>query len=250
MGYVSSVLWLLMIVSGTYILISHGQDYGRRGIEECIRIIYGSLQHTGMFNLFLYTMLILFLPKLLGWAATMLQPRLCLQCGGRVTITAGVLVEIFFSILFSPITMLFNTGNIIQILLGRDSGWISQRRNLQRLSWKEAWHAHRYQCLSGTSTAVLVFFCFPGYFFCYLSLLSGLIFSVPLSIMSSSKSMGNFFLSCGLLLIPEETGWISLLAERDRIEQNASVFSGMFPPCNIRYPGFLNGLPSLCPERR
>ncbi len=235
MGYLSSVLWLLMMISGSFVMVSVSHRFSVTGINGLICCIRNSLQYTNMFGLFLYTMVILFLPKILGWAYTMLRTNQCHLCGGRAAITAGFLVEMFFSILFSPIMMLSNTGNIIEIISGQDSGWKSQRRDLQRLSWTEAWYAHKYQCCSGLIIAVLLFFYFPGYFFYYLPVLAGLIFAVPLSIMSSSKNAGNFFLLCGLLLIPEERGRIPLLSERDRIEgrsiacPSSAIHSGYYP---------------------
>ncbi len=213
MGYLSSVLWLLLIVSGTVIMVT------KRG-----NLPVSVFTDTKMFYLFVYTLIVLFIPKMLGWLSTMLQGNVCRSCGGRATVTFGVIVEIIFSSLFSPVTMLFNTKNIVEIFSGRDAGWKSQRRSLDRLSVREAWRAHRLQCIGGTVFLSAFIIKYPESVLWYIPTLAGLIASVPLSVMSSSRKAGIFFSLFHLLVIPEETSVPEIIRSRDRIADELKSF--------------------------
>ncbi len=74
------------------------------------------------------TMAILLAPKLLGLAAAMLNRATRAGCGGSLRLLVSALIEIAFSALLAPLLMLIQSRSIYEILAGRDSGWLAQRR--------------------------------------------------------------------------------------------------------------------------
>ncbi|HJZ31765.1 MAG TPA: glucans biosynthesis glucosyltransferase MdoH [Hyphomicrobiaceae bacterium] len=95
--------------------------------------------------LFLATVLIVHLPKLLGAIWALRNARERRRHGGVGRIAAGVLIESVLSTLIAPVLMLTQTSAVASILFGRDAGWGAQRRvgaddGLSHYLWQHRWH--------------------------------------------------------------------------------------------------------------
>ena len=112
--------------------------------------------------------------------------------------------------------MLVQTGSVIQILTGRDSGWSAQARDADRVPWSLLWRFHRRHILIGLLLGLaagaiswrLLAWMSPA--------LVGLILAVPLSAFMGSAAAGRWLLRLGLLETPEELDPPPLAAAADR----------------------------------
>ena len=62
---------------------------------------------------------------------------------------AGVLLETVLSALIAPIMMIAQTRSLLEILMGRDSGWAVQQRDDGSLSWQDAKRHYRVHTVVG-----------------------------------------------------------------------------------------------------
>ena len=97
------------------------------------------------FRLFLVTMFVVLLPKLLGLILEIKRAQAAGERFAAVRTGFAVTVETMFSMLFAPILMVTQTVAVVQILSGRDSGWNPQRRSADGIPLWDAivfcrWH--------------------------------------------------------------------------------------------------------------
>jgi membrane glycosyltransferase len=213
MSYLASPLWLLFLLSGMALALhaylvppdyfadrwSLFPDWPRIDPERAMA-------------LFGICMLVLYAPKLLGMAAFLLSRdsrRL------RTRTVFGVLTEVLLSALVAPIMMLVQTGSVLEIITGRDSGWSAQARDADRVPRSLLWRFHRKHILIGLLLALaagaiswrLLAWMSPA--------LVGLVLAVPLSAFMGSAAAGRWLLRCGLLETPEELDPPPLAAAAD-----------------------------------
>lgn len=106
-------------------------------------------------RLFLGTMGVVLLPKVLGLLLEVRRARAARETFGALRAIAGGLVETVLSILLAPILMLTQTVAVTEIILGRDSGWKAQRRANGEVTIGDAMRFHMPHMLLGVATAVI-----------------------------------------------------------------------------------------------
>lgn len=204
MSYLISPVWLLLIVVGFALALQAEfvrPDYFPQGLQ--LFPTWPRFDSERMVRLFLLTLGVLFLPKIIGVSLAMATSSFRRACGGGGRLLGGAVSELVLSALFAPIMMLIHSRQICEILLGRDSGWSPQRRDGQT-TWFDAWHAHRLHMAIGVATACFAFYLSPQIFIWLSPTLVGLILAIPLSRLSGSPTVGLALRKCGLLLTPEE----------------------------------------------
>ena len=99
------------------------------GIHACSRPGRAST-HSGLSNLFGVTMAVLLAPKLFGLLLALFDGVTRRASGGTIRLVdLRLFVEVVMSALFAPIMMLIQSGSVMQIVFGRDTGWNPQRRD-------------------------------------------------------------------------------------------------------------------------
>lgn len=129
-AYFTSPLWLLLLGAAIF-------EQLRANFDGFVLISSGWL--LGL------TLLMLFGPKLTGLIALTQDEELRRQLGGWTSIVKGTLLETVTAVVTAPVIMLTQTIAIIDILRGRQSGWLPQRRAVEGLDFGEvtrfyAWH--------------------------------------------------------------------------------------------------------------
>ncbi len=205
MSYLSSPLWLLLILSGLALALQ----------AQFIRPEYFSgefslfpswprMDAAKALNLFIFTMLILFTPKILGLIAFIRHSAACQAVGGIGRVFISFVVEVVLSALVAPVMMLIHSGAVLSIFLGRDAGWNPQRREDGSLPIRELIYRHRWHMIMGVfltiaaglnSTALLAWLS-PA--------IAGMLLSVPLSMVTSDQKVGERLKQWGILRTPEE----------------------------------------------
>ena len=209
MAYVSSVLWLLLLLLGT--IEAYDQHVinsmaGALRMDETTSLFGYRIQVPEAITLFVFTMLMLFLPKVLSVMAAFRSPSEAARYGGRGRLVLSALLEVAVSTLLAPINMMFNAKFVVYTFLGEGVSWMAQRRGGANdgTGPAEAFLTHGVQTAIGLGAAALIFALLPGYFWWLSPVLAGLVLSIPLSMLLSRSRLGGRAREAGLFLTPEE----------------------------------------------
>lgn len=249
MAYLGSPIWFLFLITGTFIAWDRDdsalsklpfENYAKRwlGIDGADQ----ALILTG------FIFALLFLPKILAVVRAVAVPSIRRSFGGGLRIIAGVMIETFISILLAPAIMASHTLMVISIVLGRSVGWGNQTRETDGTAWRDALRIHAFPTVLGIVWTVLAWFIrtSPGHdnragfseavmqvfsdndfvgqhaFFLWISpILAGLVFSVPVSVLTSRTRYGQGLAKHGILSTPEELAPPEVMRLADRA--NAAV---------------------------
>jgi membrane glycosyltransferase len=133
-------------------------------------------------------------------------------------LVAGTLCEILLSAVYAPISMLLQSRQVWEILIGRDSGWAAQRRGVASTPWHEVLRRHWLHTLCGGLAVALVWWSSPVLLAWMSPTLLGLLLALPLSKASGSIDAGLALLRLDLLQTPEESLLPQVMALRDRLQ--------------------------------
>jgi membrane glycosyltransferase len=209
MGYVSSPLWLLFLLLSTIHVFNQITALDARDLraEDYTALLGRKVEVPEAFTLFVFTMLLLFLPKIVSIVVTMGRREEVLRYGGRVRLLLSALLEIIFSALIAPVNMLFNSKFVLFILLGQGVSWVTQKRGSDNdgTDWREAIITHGGQTMFGVVWGVSSFILSPVFFWWLSPVVVGMVFSIPISIFLSKADLGRRARTLGIFLTPEET---------------------------------------------
>jgi membrane glycosyltransferase len=202
-SYITAPLWLLFLLSGILIAVQArfvppnyfpaGRSlFPRWPVIDPVRAMW----------MFVGTMALLLIPKILGVAALRRADRR--GCGGALRLLVSLLLESVLAGLMAPVVMLTQSLHVVSILSGRDSGWNAQRRDDGSVPFRVTaaqyrWHTILGLILGGVAWAVsssLALWMAP--------VVLGLALAIPLAAVTARRSAGVALRHLGLLRIPEE----------------------------------------------
>src|SRR5687768_9118035 len=232
MGYVSSPLWLLFMMLCTMHVFAQvtspiGQNLA--AFEDSTSLFGYQIELPEALTLFVLTMLMLFLPKIVSLVVTLSRPEDLERFGGRRRVTLSVLGETLISALLAPINMAFNAKFVIFSLLGQGVSWVTQRRGSESdgTDWREAIITHGGQTVFGLVWGVCSYIISPPFLLWLSPVVVPLVLSIPISIVLSQVRLGRAARSIGLFLTPEET---FPPYELKRLHQNLAECYRHLPP--------------------
>jgi len=205
MSYLSSPLWLVFLTCGLLMAV-HAQVFAPPYFphHETLFPVWPTLDVARAATLFAVTMGMLAVPKLLGLALALGDARLVRGFGGRVRTVVSMLLEMVFSALVAPVMMLFHTRFVVDILRGRDAGWMKQRRDDGSVTVGEAVARHAGHTLFGAALGATAWTVSPVLFWWLSPLVIGLILAAPLNVLSARAGAGAWARRRRLFVIPEE----------------------------------------------
>jgi membrane glycosyltransferase len=218
MSYLSSPLWLILLLVG-FVLTLQATLIRPEYFSHAFQLFpdWPRFDAKRMMALFVFTMAVLFTPKVLGLIRSLFINKVRRGSGGLIGITFSVIFETILSALYAPIMMLVQTHHVIDILTGRDSGWNAQRRSAWMTAWNEAAKVHWSHLIAGIVIGVIAYLISPDLFLWMSPTIAGLLLSIPLSKMSGSVKTGRALRWLGLLRIPEERDPHPIMKRRDEI---------------------------------
>ncbi len=222
MSYLSSPLWLVMLGIGFALAVQSRlirPEYFSHDFQ--LFPTWPRFDVDIMMALFWFSMIVLLIPKTLGLIRALLSKRIRRGAGGIIGVGASVLVETVLSALYAPILMMIQSRHVVEIFMGRDSGWKPQRRDSGGTSWIDAWRYHRRHMLMSAVTSVVVYFISPPLLAWLSPALLGLFLAVPLSRLSGSEYFGRLLAKFALLRTPEELDVPALVARREQLLQQS-----------------------------
>lgn len=203
-SYLSSPLWLVFITVGMALSLQNSfmrPSYFSDGFS--LFPVWPVIDSERALNLFIVTMGILFAPKIYGLIYGLVSPLWRRQVGLFRT-AFGVITETLLSILIAPIMMVTQTGAVISVLSGRDSGWSPQKRTEDGYSLLATIRHSAPAMTLGLVLSVSAMIISPVYAAWLAPATIGLLLSVPLSYWTAKKSAGRFFWRIGALVSPAE----------------------------------------------
>jgi membrane glycosyltransferase len=204
MGYLASPLWLASLMLSAAIVLEH-EIVGPRYFGSVPSLFPNWPQYnTGhVHGLLVLTAALLFLPKLLALALRLFGTRPV--PGGRLALTASVVLETLFSMLLAPVMMVFHSVFVLGILAGRAVGWPPQARGDRGMEWDAALERHLGQVAMGAVAVLVIGNWAPAFLPWLLPVVAGLLLAPPLAVYSSRRTLGVGTRRLRLFLTPEET---------------------------------------------
>ena len=206
MSYLASPLWLAFLLLGLG-LSAQAQyirpEYFPDGFALFPR--WPVFDPERALRLFVFTMVVLFLPKVLAVILAIKDAKLRRGCGGTMGVVASLIAETALSLLISPVAMLIQSRFVADIVAGRDSGWAKQNRTEAELSFRAALKWHWGHVGAGAAIGLAAFSVSWHTFLWLLPLTLGLLFSAAVSWATASSAFGLVARRLGIFVTPEES---------------------------------------------
>ncbi|VXA91470.1 Glucans biosynthesis glucosyltransferase H [Luteimonas sp. 9C] len=198
--YLTAPLWAMLVLIGLAVPLQHGAF--NDGLSPAA---YWMAIDDGRFlGVFVLTMAMLFAPKILGYIATVSDARMRRGSGGALRGLISLLIENVLAALMAPITMYVQSRGVAEVLAGRDSGWDAQQRDDGRQTWGDLWRNYRGTTLLGVVMGVGAWMMSPGLALWMSPMIVGLVGSIPIVRLTSSRRAGLALRRAGLFTTPEE----------------------------------------------
>ncbi|EWY36566.1 hypothetical protein N825_26380 [Skermanella stibiiresistens SB22] len=203
MCYISAPVWFaFLILSAGQLILGRETGGGQAG--------YGLLT-SGLFNpgaaaaaMFALTLVLLFLPKILGIAAVLADRQARAGFGGGIRLLASALLEQVFSTLQAPVLMAWYSQFVVTTLAGRIVPWNGQPRGDRSVGLAESSQRHAGHVVLGLLMAAAASLVGPVLFWWMSPIIAGLVLSPLLTSWSSRRAAGLAARRLGLFLIPAE----------------------------------------------
>ncbi|MFO1249431.1 MAG: glucans biosynthesis glucosyltransferase MdoH [Alphaproteobacteria bacterium] len=203
MSYVSSPLWLLLLIVSAIDMMTAAPPPPAEFINLHPSLALSVSRTAELAILVVATLVLLYGPKLLAVIAVVEDPRASRAHGGAGSVIWSALWESIFSTLMAPIVMLQHSWYVVTIVAGMATGWNAQARTDRALPWTLVAHRFAPHTVIGLVATVILWNAAP--FNWYLPLLIGLWLAIPLVVISSSPFLGMASRREGLFLVPSET---------------------------------------------
>ena len=223
MSYVASPFWLILMIVGLALSLQARfirPEYFTRDFS--LFPAWPRFDAERSFELFLFTMGVLLLPKVLGVVESIWRSDVRRRAGGAVKIVVSFLIETLLSALVAPVMMLLQTRHVAEILLGRDSGWKTQRRDDGGIAFGEVVRHHWRHVAIGAAMAVAAYVVSRPILAWMSPTLIGLVMAIHVSYLSGSATLGLTLKRLGLLLTPEETDIPTAMAKANLYTEAAA----------------------------
>ena len=205
MGYVASPLWMAQLLVGIVLVLQSTYIRPEYFTQDfALFPAWPRFDAQRALDLFAATMAVLLAPKFFGLIVAIVQAPIRKASGGAIRLILSALLEIAMSALLAPIMMLVQSGSVMQILFGRDTGWSPQRRDDGSIPFRDIVRRHKSHTVLGAVTLFAALLISPSLAAWMSPTIAGLLLAIGLSWASGQLSIGLFLKRLGLLATPEE----------------------------------------------
>lgn len=203
LAYVSSLIWLLMLVLSTIdAVVRATTDKVFFASNYSLFPTWPVIKTDYIIILLSATAIMLLGPKLLGAVVALVKYKN--KFGGGFALMASAIIEAIIAIVIAPLMMFYHAYFVINVLLGNNVSWNAQGREGRMVPWKEAirrtWAVTAIAIIWGVVTMWLT----PILFWWLAPVLLGLVCAAPIIRFSSSLSLGKITRKLGLFISPSE----------------------------------------------
>ena len=231
-SYITAPLWLMFLLCGIVIALQARfipPEYFPQ-VGKALFPRWPVIDPVRAMWVFIGTMGLLLLPKLLGTVAVMLRRDLRRGCGGFFGLLVSLVVETVVAGLIAPVVMLTQSFDVLAILMGRDAGWNAQRRDDGGIAFRDILYQYRYHTILGLLLGAGAWAISVSLALWMLPVVLGLALAVPLAALTGRRSLGTAFRHMRLLCTPEERHPAEVLvraAALSRMEPEQSQETGI-----------------------
>jgi len=193
MAYASAPLWLAFLTLGTALWLSGSS-----------LISSWSVLPAELAGLWVWTLCLLFLPRLLGIVAVLMRGEQR-QYGGLWGLVKSSVLESGLAIVQAPVRMLAHSLFVLVALTGIKLDWKSPPREAAAVPWKVAVSQLAPMSLVVGALALGVAMIDPSALIWLMPVGLPLLLAIPLTVLTSQIALGTSLRDRGFLLIPEES---------------------------------------------
>ncbi len=233
-SYITAPLWLLFLMAGILIALQARfvlPDYFPN-TGKSLFPVWPVIDPVRAMWMFVGTMGLLLMPKLLGCLAVLANGSNRRGCGGGIRLMISLLLETLVAGLLAPVVMLTQSVDVVAILAGRDSGWNPQRRGDGSLPLREIVRQYRRHTILGVLMGVAAWLVSPTLALWMSPVVLGLALAIPLAALTNRR--GGALARLGLLRIPEEGQPPDVLARAASLYRELAVVAGDQPTAPAR----------------
>jgi membrane glycosyltransferase len=224
MSYLSSPIWMASLIVGMVLVVQSAYIRPEFFTHEFARFPdWPRFDYERALNLFGITMAVLLAPKVMGLAYAIFRAPTRRACGGAIGLIGSAIVEVIFAALIAPIMMVIQTGSVMQIMFGRDTGWTPQRRDDGSIPLRDIVRRHWSHVALGVLTLISGLMISTSLVAWMSPTIAGLLLAILLSWVSGKLSIGLFLRRIGLLVTPEE-------GQRPRVASRAEELAQALEP--------------------
>jgi membrane glycosyltransferase len=186
MSYIASPLWLMFLATGV-ILSWEAEVFPPNYFPSDFALFpsWPRFDAERAMLLLQFSITVLLLPKILGLLNGLIDQRIRSATGGATALILSVTAETFFSALIAPILMLTQTRFVIDILRGKDSGWLAQKREVEHAPLRDVIRRYSGHTAAGLFLCVGTFLISPHVCLWLSPVWLGLILAIPVAYFSS-----------------------------------------------------------------
>jgi membrane glycosyltransferase len=219
-SYVTAPMWLLFLVLGVLLSLQAKfitPDY----FPEAHRLFpnWPIVDPVRSMWVFVGTMSLLLVPKLLSFVAMLADRDERRGFGGTGRAFSGMLVESVLAGLLAPVTMLAQAWDVVMILLGHDAGWKAQRRDDGSIRRGVVIRHYAWHTLFGATLGVVAGFVSPALALWMSPVVLGLLLSIPLVTVTAARGPARALSAIGILRVPEDIAPPKALAVARRLSR-------------------------------
>ncbi|MCP5433316.1 MAG: glucans biosynthesis glucosyltransferase MdoH [Alphaproteobacteria bacterium] len=206
LGYLSSLVWLAFFLAS---LADSALGPGRFVYFTGERQLFpdwSNVLSPWSAAVLIVSSVMIFGPRLLIALKTAVSPRRS-DFGGGLTLLASVLFEVLASTLVAPVLMIYQSRAVVEVLLGRDSGWPAAERRDGAIPLVTAANASWWVSLTGLGLLAGGLTLAPAAIWWTLPVSLPMIFAPLVISATASPELGIAARATRLLLTPAETGW-------------------------------------------
>ncbi|VTU18449.1 Glucans biosynthesis glucosyltransferase H [Variovorax sp. PBL-H6] len=193
MAYASAPMWLAFLTLGTALWLT--------GSSVVAHWLAMPMELAG---LWLWTLCLLFLPRMLGIAAVVLR-REQRQYGGVGGLLKSAALESALAIVQAPVRMLAHSLFVVVALTGIKLDWKSPPREAAAVPWRIAFSQLAPMSLVIAALAVGIALIDASALVWLMPVGLPLLLAIPLTVLTSQIALGNAMRDRGFLVIPEES---------------------------------------------
>jgi membrane glycosyltransferase len=222
-GYLNSPVWFAALIVGMFLVVQSAYIRPEYFTHEFQRFPdWPRFDYERALDLFMLTMGVLLMPKALGLIYALFRAPTRKACGGAFGLIVSSIVEIIFAALIAPVMMVIQTGSVLQIVFGRDTGWTPQRRDDGSIPFRDIVRRHRWHMALGVLTLVVALILSTSLAAWMSPTIAGLLLAIPLSWASGKLALGMAMRRMGLLVTPEEGDRPRVAARAAEIEEQSA----------------------------
>ncbi|QQA43824.1 glucans biosynthesis glucosyltransferase MdoH [Pelagovum pacificum] len=213
LAYVASIFWLGYLFA-TLAAAAMPETVNYFPVENWPAPVLPALQESKAMELAVGVIGLLLLPKILVLVEAVFSGRIRTFGGvGRTFLSS--LAELGIACLIAPVLLMYQTRSILQILLGRDSGWPTGRAGDGSVSLSEAWNAAGWITLAGLILFVAAFAASPALVPWLVPIAAPMLFA-PVIVARTSRPMTRR----ALFLTPAEVRPPAVMETQERIQSD------------------------------